>query len=82
DLVEVICLAHDLGHPPFGHAGESVLNECMATHGGFEHNKQSYRIVTELERRYPNWPGLNLSYEAREGIVKHETEYDNNPLQN
>ncbi len=77
DLVEVICLAHDLGHPPFGHAGESALNECMAEHGGFEHNKQSYRIVTELERRYPNWPGLNLSYEAREGIVKHETEYDN-----
>ncbi|KAB2855123.1 MAG: deoxyguanosinetriphosphate triphosphohydrolase, partial [Anaerolineae bacterium] len=77
DLVEVICLAHDLGHPPFGHAGESVLNECMAAHGGFEHNKQSYRIITELERRYPNWPGLNLSYEAREGIVKHETEYDN-----
>ncbi len=77
DLVEVICLAHDLGHPPFGHAGESVLNECMAAHGGFEHNKQSYRIITELERRYPNWPGLNLSYESREGIVKHETEYDN-----
>ncbi|MBI5928786.1 MAG: deoxyguanosinetriphosphate triphosphohydrolase [Chloroflexi bacterium] len=77
DLVEVICLAHDLGHPPFGHAGESALNECMATYGGFEHNKQSYRIVTELERRYPNWPGLNLSFEAREGIVKHETEYDN-----
>lgn len=77
DLVEVICLAHDLGHPPFGHAGESALNECMAEHGGFEHNRQSYRIVTELERRYPNWPGLNLSYESREGIVKHETEYDN-----
>jgi dGTPase len=76
DLVEGICLAHDMGHPPFGHAGESVLNQLMQDHGGFDHNRQSLRIVTELERRYPDWPGLNLTYEMREGIVKHETEYD------
>ncbi|MFP4321634.1 MAG: deoxyguanosinetriphosphate triphosphohydrolase [Anaerolineales bacterium] len=76
DLVETICLSHDLGHPPFGHAGEAALNRLMAEHGGFEHNKQTYRIVTKLERRYPTFPGLNLSYEALEGIVKHETEYD------
>ena len=76
DLVETICLAHDLGHPPFGHAGEGILNQLMEDHGGFEHNKQSYRIVTRLEKRYPKWDGLNLTYEAREGIVKHETEYD------
>jgi dGTPase len=82
DLVEVICLAHDLGHPPFGHAGESALNECMREFGGFEHNKQSFRIVTKLEQRYPEWAGLNLSYEVREGIVKHETEYDNKDTSN
>lgn len=76
DLVEGICLSHDLGHSPFGHAGEAILNELMADHGGFNHNKQSYRIVTELERRYPQWPGLNLTYELLEGIAKHETEYD------
>jgi len=76
DLVEVICLAHDLGHPPFGHAGESVLNRLTADCGGFNHNHQSYRVVTQLERRYPKWPGLNLTYEALEGIAKHETEYD------
>ncbi len=76
DLVEAICLAHDLGHPPFGHSGEHALNKLMEDHGGFEHNKQSLRIVTKLEKRYPNWRGLNLSYESREGIVKHETEYD------
>lgn len=76
DLVEVICLAHDLGHPPFGHAGEGVLNAMMADYGGFNHNYQSYRVVTELERRYPDWPGLNLAYETLEGIAKHETEYD------
>lgn len=76
DLVEGICLAHDLGHPPFGHAGEFVLNDLMSEDGGFEHNKQSLRIVTKLERRYPEWHGLNLTYEMREGIVKHETEYD------
>jgi dGTPase len=76
DLVEVICLAHDLGHPPFGHAGEDVLNNLTKDHGGFNHNHQSYRVVTELERRYPQWMGLNLTYETLEGIAKHETEYD------
>ena len=76
DLTEAICLAHDLGHPPFGHAGEVVLNKLMKDHGGFDHNKQSLRIVTKLERRYPDFPGLNLTWEVREGIVKHETEYD------
>jgi dGTPase len=76
DLVEAICLAHDLGHPPFGHAGEHVLNEMMAGHGGFNHNTQSFRIVTQLERRYPGFKGLNLTYETREGMIKHETEYD------
>jgi dGTPase len=76
DLIEAICLAHDLGHPPFGHAGEASLRNKMRDHGGFDHNKQSLRIVTKLERRYPNFPGLNLTYEVREGIVKHETEYD------
>jgi dGTPase len=76
DLVESICLAHDLGHPPFGHSGEGGLRRVMRDHGGFDHNKQSLRIVTELERRYPDFPGLNLTWEVREGIVKHETEYD------
>lgn len=76
DLTEAICLAHDLGHPPFGHAGEHMLNILMAGHGGFNHNTQSYRIVTELERRYPDFPGLNLTYETREGMLKHETDYD------
>jgi dGTPase len=76
DLIEAICLAHDLGHPPFGHAGESALHRLMAEHGGFDHNRQSLRIVTDLERRYPDFPGLNLTWEVREGIVKHETEYD------
>jgi dGTPase len=76
DLVEAICLAHDLGHPPFGHAGESSLATLMKDHGGFDHNKQSLRITTELEQRYPAFPGLNLTWELREGIVKHETEYD------
>src|SRR5688572_15444490 len=76
DLVEVICLAHDLGHSPFGHAGESVLNRLTESCGGFNHNHQSYRVVTELERRYPDWPGLNLTYETLEGIAKHESEYD------
>lgn len=76
DLVEVICLAHDLGHPPFGHSGEAVLNNLMRDYGGFEHNKQSFRIVTELENRYPEYHGLNLSWEVLEGLVKHETEYD------
>jgi dGTPase len=76
DLTEAICLAHDLGHPPFGHSGEVALDSLMADHGGFDHNKQSLRIVTELERRFPDFPGLNLTWETREGIVKHETEYD------
>ncbi len=76
DLTEAICLAHDLGHPPFGHAGEHMLNILMADHGGFNHNTQSYRIVTELEHRYPDFPGLNLTYETREGMLKHETDYD------
>ena len=71
DLVEAIALAHDLGHTPFGHAGQDVLNECMAAHGGFEHNLQSLRVVDELEARYPAFDGLNLSFETREGILKH-----------
>ncbi len=76
DLVETICLAHDLGHSAFGHSGEVALARLMKDHGGFDHNKQSLRIVTVLERRYPDFPGLNLTWEAREGIVKHESEYD------
>jgi dGTPase len=76
DLVETICLAHDLGHSPFGHAGEYTLARLMKDYGGFDHNKQSLRIVTELEQRYPEFPGLNLTYEVREGMVKHESEYD------
>lgn len=76
DLTEAICLAHDLGHAPFGHAGEEILNHLMADHGGFNHNTQSYRVVTKLERRYPDFDGLNLSYETREGMIKHETAYD------
>lgn len=76
DLVEVICMAHDMGHPPFGHSGESTLNHLMKDHGGFNHNHHSYRIVTEIEKRYPDFPGLNLSWEVLEGMLKHETEYD------
>lgn len=76
DLTEAICLAHDLGHPPFGHAGEHALNAMMQGHGGFNHNTQSYRVVTELEHRYEDYRGLNLTYETREGMIKHETEYD------
>ncbi len=76
DLIEAICLAHDLGHSPFGHSGEVALNRLMRDHGGFDHNKQSLRIVTKLEERYPDFPGLNLTWEVREGIVKHESEYD------
>jgi dGTPase len=76
DLLETICLAHDLGHPPFGHSGEITLARLMKENGGFDHNKQSLRIVTFLERRYPDFPGLNLTWEVREGIVKHESEYD------
>lgn len=76
DLVEAICLAHDLGHAPFGHSGETTLNRLLMDKGGFDHNKQSFRIVTKLENRYPDFPGLNLSWEVLEGIVKHESEYD------
>ncbi|MBA3530881.1 MAG: deoxyguanosinetriphosphate triphosphohydrolase, partial [Ardenticatenales bacterium] len=76
DLTEAITLAHDLGHTPFGHAGEQILNKLMADYGGFDHNKQTLRIVTELEHRFPEFHGLNLTYEVREGIVKHESEYD------
>lgn len=76
DLVETICLAHDLGHPPFGHAGERKLSALMVDQGGFNHNRHSYRIVTKLEKRYPEFDGLNLTWEVKEGIVKHETEYD------
>lgn len=71
DLVEAIALAHDLGHTPFGHAGQDALHGCMADHGGFEHNLQSLRVVDELEERYPAYDGLNLSFETREGILKH-----------
>ena len=71
DLVEAIALAHDLGHTPFGHAGQDALQECMTDLGGFEHNIQSLRIVDRLERRYGDFPGLNLSFETREGILKH-----------
>jgi dGTPase len=70
-LTEAICLAHDLGHTPFGHAGQDALNECMRPHGGFEHNLQSLRVVDELEERYAEFPGLNLTFECREGILKH-----------
>jgi len=71
DLVEAVALAHDLGHTPFGHAGQDALNACMAEHGGFEHNLQSLRVVDALEHRYPQYDGLNLSFETREGILKH-----------
>lgn len=71
DLVETLCLAHDLGHPPFGHAGEEALNRQLSAHGGFRHNEQTYRIVTELEERYPGWPGLNLTRETLDGIRTH-----------
>jgi len=71
DLVEAIALAHDLGHTPFGHAGQDALNQCMRAHGGFEHNLQSLRVVDKLELRYPQFAGLNLTFETREGILKH-----------
>src|SRR5215471_11890375 len=76
DLAETIALAHDLGHSPFGHKGEGVLNRLMKHHGGFEHNRQSLRIVEELEEKYPRFHGLNLTWEVREGLVKHYTAYD------
>jgi dGTPase len=76
DLAETIALAHDLGHSPFGHKGETVLSRLMKSHGGFEHNSHSLRIVEQLEQKYPNFPGLNLSWEVREGLAKHSTAYD------
>jgi dGTPase len=76
DLAEAIALAHDLGHSPFGHSGEETLAECMAGHGGFEHNDQSLRVVDLLETPYPNFPGLNLTFEVREGLQKHQAFYD------
>src|SRR6202011_3257162 len=71
DLAEALALAHDLGHPPFGHAGERALDHCLADHGGFDHNAQTLRVVTLIERRYPEFDGLNLTWETLEGIVKH-----------
>jgi dGTPase len=71
DLTEALALAHDLGHPPFGHAGERALDTCLRAHGGFDHNAQTLRVVTSLEHRYPDFDGLNLTWEALEGIVKH-----------
>ena len=71
DLTETLALAHDLGHPPFGHAGERALDACLQAHGGFDHNAQTLRVVTALEHRYPDFDGLNLTWEALEGIVKH-----------
>src|SRR6266498_1124564 len=71
DLAEALALAHDLGHPPFGHAGERALDRCLAACGGFDHNAQTLRVVTALERRYPAFDGLNLSWETLEGLVKH-----------
>ena len=76
DLTETICLAHDIGHPAFGHSGEITLARLMKEFGGFDHNKQTLRIVTLLEKRYEEYSGLNLTWETREGIVKHESEYD------
>lgn len=83
DLAEACALAHDLGHPPFGHAGERALDHCLAGHGGFDHNAQTLRIVTALERRYADFDGLNLSWETLEGLVKHNgplTDRAGNPL--
>jgi dGTPase len=76
DLTETLALAHDLGHPPFGHAGERALNACLGAYGGFDHNAQTLRVVTSLEHRYPEFSGLNLTWESLEGIVKH-----NGPLE-
>ncbi len=76
DLTEAIALAHDLGHTPFGHSGEEILNELMSSCGGFNHNLQGLRVVDYLEQRYPDFPGLNLSWEVREGIVKHSSSFD------
>ena len=83
DLAEALALAHDLGHPPFGHAGERALDECLADFGGFDHNAQTLRVVTAIERRYPQFDGLNLTWETLEGIVKHNgplTDIEGNPV--
>ncbi len=82
DLSEAIALAHDLGHTPFGHSGEETLNELMRNYGGFNHNTQTVRIVEELEERFDDYPGLNLTWEVREGIIKHETSYDKSDAAN
>jgi dGTPase len=76
ELTECLVLGHDLGHTPFGHSGERVMNELMRDHGGFEHNRQTLRILEVLERRYPQFPGLNLTWEVREGIIKHRPDSD------
>ena len=76
DLAEAIALAHDLGHTPFGHSGEDALKKLMEGHGGFEHNLHGLRVVDILEQKYPNFPGLNLSWEVKESIVKHISPYD------
>src|SRR6266540_2436316 len=76
DLTETIALAHDLGHSPFGHKGETALDRLMKDHGGFEHNRQSLRIVEWLEQKYPQFAGLNLTWEVREGLAKHATSFD------
>jgi dGTPase len=76
ELVECLVLGHDLGHTPFGHSGERVMDELMREHGGFEHNQQTLRILETLERRYPDFPGLNLTWEVREGMIKHQPESD------
>ncbi|MGE0750858.1 MAG: deoxyguanosinetriphosphate triphosphohydrolase [Variibacter sp.] len=83
DLAEALALAHDLGHPPFGHAGETALDDCLATFGGFDHNVQTLRVVTSLERRYPDYDGLNLTWETIEGLIKHNgplTDADGEPV--
>ncbi|MBN1140633.1 MAG: deoxyguanosinetriphosphate triphosphohydrolase [Deltaproteobacteria bacterium] len=80
DLVEALSLSHDLGHTPFGHTGEEVLNRLMADFGGFDHNRQSLRVVEELEERYPGFNGLNLTWETREGIIKHSPHYEDSDL--
>jgi dGTPase len=84
DLTETLALAHDLGHPPFGHAGERALDKCLKAHGGFDHNAQTLRVVTSLEHRYPSFDGLNLTWESLEGIVKHNgplTDREGSPIE-
>lgn len=81
-LTEAICLAHDLGHPPFGHTGEAILNDLMTEHGGFEHNRQALRIVDFIEHPYPDFAGLNLMYETRLGLMKHSSPYDHPRTEN